>query len=378
MRRWFWALLTLSGVALAVAFAVFPFAGHNNVRTYAHIVDLDGDTVVTGPGDAHLEIDMNPTNGSGPCNPVDDTANVTVGQTYSVAVCLTSAGRIGDVGNEPNAFNFNLVYDDSLNQCQPVTCGAGTSDPSCYDGNPDANMGVTSFSTPDLGGAAVGYDCTGVGKALPVCDKNAGAHGPGLGVAYIGCFTTGTPTLPVGDTVSAPLAMVTFHVIAGGVDTMSLTAVVVTSSNYGASLVACPGGIGECFGGTDNKTGGGTATAGPTATSTTVPTATGTPSCGLEGLPTCTATPKAYTSTPTAVATATAVPSGGGGGGGGGNPPLPPPPGGGAGPAVSPPSTGDGSGGTSWATWLIGVMASFGAISLVSGGLYLRRARMRQ
>ena len=39
MRRWFWALLFLSAVALAVAFVVFPIGGGgNDGRSYAHIV----------------------------------------------------------------------------------------------------------------------------------------------------------------------------------------------------------------------------------------------------------------------------------------------------------------------------------------------------
>ncbi|MGD0766191.1 MAG: hypothetical protein ABR978_07795, partial [Dehalococcoidia bacterium] len=113
----------LAGIAiLAIALVGFRLAqGGVDYSAYAHTVDLNGDTVVSGPGDAHLEIDMQPnrtTGGkTGPCNPVDDASTVSVGQTYSVAVCLTSAGAIGAVGNEPNAFNFNLVFDDSLNQC---------------------------------------------------------------------------------------------------------------------------------------------------------------------------------------------------------------------------------------------------------------------
>ena len=42
--------------------------------------------------DVHLALDMDVTNGSGPCDPIDAMANVPVGQTYAVAVCLVSAG----------------------------------------------------------------------------------------------------------------------------------------------------------------------------------------------------------------------------------------------------------------------------------------------
>jgi hypothetical protein len=208
-----------------------------------------------------------------------------------VAVCLTNAGA----GNEPNAFNFDLMYDDSLNHCVPVPCGPGDA---CLDSNPDANTGVTVFSTPSLGN--VGYDCSGVGVAPPVCDSNTGDPGPGQGRAYIGCFTVRTPTLPVGDGVSAPIAEVTFHATAGGVDNLSLENVDVFSQDLGDRVVACPGDIGECLGGTDNKTGGPPATTAPTASSTPAATATLAPLCGLPGVPTCTPTPKPYTATPTA------------------------------------------------------------------------------
>ena len=71
---------------------------------------------------ACLQLDMDPTNGTGPCNPVDATTTVTVGSNHDVAVCLTNAGA------EPNAFSFDLVYDDALNLCVPDTtaCTAAT------------------------------------------------------------------------------------------------------------------------------------------------------------------------------------------------------------------------------------------------------------
>ena len=115
MRRWFWALLILSAVALAVA--VFPIGeGPNGSRSYAHVF-----TATPGVPQPHLEIDMNPGNGTGPCNPVDTVRGVTMAQgNYQVAICLTSS-QIDGVNAEPNAFNFDLVYDDSLNQCVPKT-----------------------------------------------------------------------------------------------------------------------------------------------------------------------------------------------------------------------------------------------------------------
>ena len=85
MRRWFWALLALWG-ALAVAFVVFPIGGGgNDSRSYAHVI-----TATPGVNQAHLEIDMDLTNGLA-CNPVDTAGAVTEGNTYEVAICLTSA-----------------------------------------------------------------------------------------------------------------------------------------------------------------------------------------------------------------------------------------------------------------------------------------------
>ncbi len=114
MKRRFWAVLVLLGVAVAlvVAFAPFGGSGSSTVKVVAagYVagngvvvgdvgtspcatpgVDINNDGVC-GAGDVHLELDMDVTNGTGPCNPVDPSATYTVGTTYKVAVCLTSAG----------------------------------------------------------------------------------------------------------------------------------------------------------------------------------------------------------------------------------------------------------------------------------------------
>ncbi len=80
---------------------------------------------------------MDPTNGSGPCSPVDTTVQHSPGETYTVAVCLTDALA------SPAAFTFHLLYDDTLNECVPASCAP--SDEYCLDSNPDANVGLTSF-----------------------------------------------------------------------------------------------------------------------------------------------------------------------------------------------------------------------------------------
>jgi hypothetical protein len=305
---------------------------------------------------------------------IDATATHAVGDTYQVAICLT------DSPNKVAGFNFNLVYDDVMNTCVDTPCG---SDAKCLDSNPDANAGVSVSSTPSLG--TVGWNCALDASIVPNCDANTGSPGPGAGIAFLECLSSALEsdlTLPVGVGVSAPIAVLTFHANGGGTDTLQLDQLSVIKKG-GAEVVACSidDGSGNCSDGTDIKTGA-TLTPAPPTNTPLPATATPTPACGRagSGLPACTPTAKAWTSTPTPGPTETATPAApsGGGGGGGGNPPPPPAPGGGTGPVVSPPSTGDGSGGVPWATRLIWLMAGLGAISLVSGGLYFRHARMRK
>jgi hypothetical protein len=186
---------------------------------------------------------MDVTDGTGPCNPVTATRISQVsGPSYKIAVCLVNSWPSPD--GEPGAFSFDLVYDDSLNQCVPVPYTEGAA----LDGNPDANAGVSVFTSPALGS---GYDCSALGFAPPVCDEDVGT-GPGKGRAYIGCYALGVPTLPVGDGVSAPIAEVTFRAIASGVDTLSLDSAGAWDPS-GSAIAGCPDGPGQCVGGTDKK-----------------------------------------------------------------------------------------------------------------------------
>ena len=182
--------------------------------------DFNGDTVAdssdgspgSAPPNATVEIDMNPTNGAGPCNPVDATVHHSTGQTYAVAVCLT------DSLAAPAAFGFTLRYDDSLNQCVPVACTG-----KCGDGNPDANLGLTVFSSPDLG---TGWDCQSW-DGPPSCDQDP-STGAGHGAAYVTCATAGgTTTLPYGTGVSSPIAEVKLRSSSSGIDNLSLENVTV-------------------------------------------------------------------------------------------------------------------------------------------------------
>jgi hypothetical protein len=246
--------------------------------------DINED-LVCDAGDIHYALDMDVTNGTGPCNPIDPSATHMVGDTYQVAICLVSASVYGGGagGGPPAAFDYQIQYDKTLNQC---TTGTGTAP------NPDANCNGTycvAFSTPDLGDT--GWDCSGVGAALPTCDLTASdpAGNPNIATAYDGCFTTGTPTLPTGDTVAAPVSEITLKALAVGTDTLTFVEATESDAATNANLVcppANPGDVVRCFNGTDIKAVPPTPT--NTATATTPPTGTPIPPTAT---PTNTATP---------------------------------------------------------------------------------------
>ena len=173
-----------------------------------------------------LALDMDITNGSGPCNPIDPERAISEdGAEYKVAICLTGAVL------PPHALNIDLLYDDTLDQCVPVDCpGVG-----CLDTNPDANAGTTAWTTPDLG---TGCDCSIGGEKPPVCDDDP-ATGPDKGVAFIDCYCA-TATLPVGEGVSSPIAVVNFKNIAKGRATFTL-GVAALYDEPGDNILRCPG-----------------------------------------------------------------------------------------------------------------------------------------
>jgi hypothetical protein len=202
------------------------------------ILNAGGTTAnVRAQAKTKIELDMDPTNGDAPCNPVDASRDVAVGDTYQVAICLTNAPQ------SVAAFNVEVNYDSALDQCVPKDC----SDPaSCPDGNPDANFGSTSWTTPDLGAC----DCTSSGLGLPTCDYNPAPSGTGK-TAYISCVCNvpEQQTLPSGEGVSSPLAMVTFKKTAAGADTLDFGTVAAYKQNPPVML-RCPGA--ECFGGSSD------------------------------------------------------------------------------------------------------------------------------
>ena len=250
-------LLTLS---IAIAVSVVAVVGARSFGGSGGVVSIV--SADTGTGTMHLEIDMvqdagasTPTNYADDvwCDPIQASASHDLGTTYQVAVCLTDANPLNN--EVPKAFQFNLEYDDTLNTCLPVDCDTdaeteGIQGP-CRDSNPDANEGVSFFSTPDLGS---GWNCNASDVDPPVCDKDP-THPKG--VAYLSCFSTSAGTLPVSTTTSEPIAVVTFKAnsTTTGTDTLKLNLVAM----YGAAggFLFCdppPAAPGPCKSATDNKT----------------------------------------------------------------------------------------------------------------------------
>ena len=267
-------LVTLAAAALAAVATVAPrFSG--------------GTVQVEAQDSASLALDMDITNGSGPCNPIDTVRGTSPDQPeYKVAICLT------DSAVSPGAFEFTLVYDDTLDQCVPVDCV----DTDCLDGNPDANLGATVFSSPNLG---TGWDCDIMELDPPACDRDP-ETGAGHGKAFLKCLTLRTPTLPTGLGVSVPIAVVAFKTIAKGSDTFTL-------ENASAFAVDASG-ILSCYGASLCSVGTTTESSGVPPTGT--PGASGTP--GATGPPAGTAL--AAKTTPSAVPTASEEKQGGEGG----------------------------------------------------------------
>ncbi len=157
-----------------------------------------------------VAIDADPSNGTGPCHPVDSTASL-AGGSHEVAVCLAYAPK-------PIAsFTFDLKYDDTLNQAPSVDC-----QDNCLDANPDANAGSTLGSgTPTIPDLGVGWDCSGGASGPPQGDVDP-ATGPGHGDAFISCVSPMGPYSSPVDAAYWPLAVVSFNLLASGTDTLTL------------------------------------------------------------------------------------------------------------------------------------------------------------
>jgi hypothetical protein len=233
-------------------------------------------------------MDADPANGTRPCDPVDSTATVAVGSTYTVAVCLADYQA-----NDLLSFQMRLTNNDALSFApdpqgseESQNGGSGADCGQCLDDNPDANDGDDPAGFK-LGG---GWACTGLGVIRPRSET------PPIDPIELIC--NADVTAKDLDLSANPglLATVTFRADAAGLDELSFTSWTSVGMN-----TTTPGSCGDvtdnlmdCFGATINIGG----VAAPTST----PSSVGTPSS--------TATP---TSTPSATgpgATATPLPPG--------------------------------------------------------------------
>ena len=193
-------------------------------------IQSPGSTPALAQGDPYLAFDMDAENGNGPCDPIDASSLVSAGETYEVAVCLV------DAPDAPSAFQINIKYDDSINQCVPAQCSTSE----CLDSNPDANVGATSWET-SLGD---GWDCNVMGMAPPICDGDP-ETGAGRGKAFLACLSLQNLTLPVGPGVVSPLAVATFISTGEGTDTFTMEDTLVTDFQA-FEYVSCHRGEGLC------------------------------------------------------------------------------------------------------------------------------------
>jgi len=348
MKHWHWIPLVFLAVALAAVVMAVPRLGGAPASAADPLT---------------ISLDMDTTNGGGPCAVIDSStshsgADPVSGPVYDVAICATGLYQGFPIGS----FTFDVLYDDGLNEATEVANVAPA-----LDDNPDANAGTTNW--PDSLGAL--WACDNSGSGFPTGNTIA----PG-GDAFLACDGTAVgATFTLGDNEDhGVIAVIHFKAIAGSVIPDTLT---IADSSYlayasGQTMGECDPDSTlpmDCVGGTDNKTGAAQATATNTPTATPAPTR-----CPNDICPTSEPTRKAWTRTPTPTVTATPAPEEPPGPS---EPPPPPPPTGGQLPQVVPPGTGSGPDGIPWASTAVWLLAAAGAVSVSLGGLYLRRARRR-
>jgi hypothetical protein len=146
---------TVTVVVVSLTLLGFP-PGRSDPEAFAHVTGM-----------THLHVDADPTNGTRPCDPIDSTRTVQVGQTYDVALCLE-----GYTPNALEAFLLRLYYGgaDAINT-SPTLEGPAP----MLDLNPDANDGDSAAGL-SLGS---GWDCSGFGIFPPVGDDLGTPPPPG-------------------------------------------------------------------------------------------------------------------------------------------------------------------------------------------------------
>jgi hypothetical protein len=216
-RPMFLALVAAATVAIVVPITVFGFpAGRSDPESFAHVY-----TFPTNGNQTHLHIDADPTNGTRPCDPIDTTRTVQVGDTYDVGLCLESYAP-----EEVKAFKLRVYYDD-INEAATIDCldGDTDADPHCLDANPNANDGDDDVTGLTLGS---NWDCSGFGYLPPLgedpatpCEDEYGRPIYPCLDAVIACNYS--PLNPDLDLAANPGLLGTVEFTATGVGTESLT-----------------------------------------------------------------------------------------------------------------------------------------------------------
>jgi uncharacterized repeat protein (TIGR01451 family) len=150
-------------VVAAALLAVFglPY-GAGNPEAFAHLYTNPANGNAT-----HLHIDADITNGTRPCDPIDDEATVAVGAVHKIGVCLENY-----VPNSVNNFQLTVFSTGNPSAGTTFNLASEVADvaPALND-NPDANDGH------DAAGKQIGngWDCTGLGLKFPKGDDPATA-----------------------------------------------------------------------------------------------------------------------------------------------------------------------------------------------------------
>jgi hypothetical protein len=306
-----------------------------------------------------ISIDMDIADGA--CTDIDGSRTQASG-SFQAAVCLVdNPGGVALAG-----FQFDLMYDDTVILAPEVADAAPS-----LDDNPDANVGTTTFSSPNLGS---GWVCDGGVGAHPKGDNNA-ATGPGNGNAFSGgCGSAAGPNT----LITGPLSVISFNITGTGSTALTLANASVTDDNLAE--------VGSCNPVTDvqatcNNGDFQTSVGAPTNTpqaATNTPTPTNTASAGGAS-PTHISNESSSTPTPSPTGQATTVPGETPGAG------TTPPPGGAASPTtgtgqpgagVTGPDTGDGPGSASGTSMNLMFLAASGALFVAAGaGVAWRRRR---
>jgi hypothetical protein len=207
-------LALLAGLA-ATALLLLPSPRYGNgPKALAHPYTLPNGNSV------HLHIDADITNGTRPCDPIDETATVAVGSVHKAGVCIEDY-----VPNFINNLELHILYTGDPSATPPTTLNSATELPDvapALDDNPDANDGA---GADKLG---TGWDCTGLGVKYPVGED---PYTPGVADAFIVC--NADLVNPDQELAADPglLATVEFTATAAGVDTIDFGPIDSTNGN---------------------------------------------------------------------------------------------------------------------------------------------------